>query len=108
MIDDEIADQPGLVMLGQVDYCSYSVGFLFFLFLFFFWVCSWFDDGHLNVNYSFVFSLVVLSSGVADAFLEIRTVSLQPTAHVHDQLSAVGRRSIGRLILPSQVSAFVV
>ncbi|XP_046637911.1 uncharacterized protein LOC124316169 isoform X4 [Daphnia pulicaria] len=24
MIDDEIADQPGLVMLGQVDYCSYS------------------------------------------------------------------------------------
>jgi hypothetical protein len=36
MIDDEIADQPGLVMLGQVDYCSYSVGFLFFSFSFFF------------------------------------------------------------------------
>jgi hypothetical protein len=81
---------------------------LFFFIFLFFWVCSWFDDGHLNVNYSFVFSLVVLSSGVTDAFLEIRTVSLQPTAHVHDQLSAVGRRSIGRLILPSQVSAFVV
>lgn len=35
MIDDEIADQPGLVMLGQVDYCSYSVGFIFFYFSFF-------------------------------------------------------------------------
>lgn len=57
MIDDEIADQPGLVMLGQVDYCSYSVGYLFSFFFLFFWVCSWFDDGHLNVNYSFVFFL---------------------------------------------------
>ena len=61
-------------------------------------------------NFLFVFFCytVVLSSGVADAFLEIRTVSLQLTAHVHDQLSAVGRRSIGRIILPSQVSGFVV
>lgn len=57
MIDDEIADQPGLVMLGQVDYCSYSVGFLFLFLL----GCFWFDDGHLNVNYSFVLFFFVSS-----------------------------------------------
>ena len=35
MIDDEIADQPGLVMLGQVDYCSHYtlLGYFFFCFL---------------------------------------------------------------------------
>ncbi len=39
MIDDEIADQPGLVMLGQVDYCSYSTSFfVFLLFLGCFWL----------------------------------------------------------------------
>lgn len=62
----------------------------------------------LSSFFCLVLLIVVFCSGVADAFVEIGVVSLQLTAHVHDQLSAVGRRPIGRIILPSQVSGFVV